>query len=232
MNAGRDVERLIAGWLDEEAAPRAPDRILDTARRSIHRTGQRRIVVAWREPMYMSPLRLAGIAAAFTVAMVGAAWFGRMTASSGVGGTPTESARPSAVASAEITIKDFRAARNEICARYAAELNPLKPQLDGIYDAATSATDRAAMISTLRRIADRADAMIGELQTVPVPGAVVADQTANISRLQDTTSLIRQELTRLAAGELAEAQALDLATDPLSRQVEAFENKYGLAACP
>ena len=231
MNAGRDVERLIAGWLEAEAVARAPDRILDGARQSISRTGQRRFVVAWREPMYVSPLRLAGMAAVFAVAVAGAAWFGRMTASSNVGG-PGVTPAPTPSAAAEVSLKEFRAARNEICNRYAAELNPLKPQLDGLYDPKLVASDRAAKIQTLTRIADRADAMIGELEVLAVPASVAADQQSDIIRLQDTVSLIRQELIRLAAGDLPGAQALDLATDPLSREVEAFESRYQLAGCP
>ena len=229
MNAGRDVERLIAGWLAEEAAPRAPDRVLDGARRSITRTGQRRIVVAWREPMYMSPLRLAGIAAALAVAMVGAAWFGRMTASPGVGGpvvTPTPSP------GAEVTLEAYRTARNEICDRYAAELNPLKPQMDGIYDAATPAADRTAKIQLLSHYADRNDAMIAELGALTPPNAIAAEHDATVVKGEDTGSLIRQAVTRATAGDLAEAIALDLATDPLSRAIEAYESKYRLHNCP
>jgi len=229
MNAGRDVERLIAGWLVEEAAARAPDRVLDEARRSISKTGQRRLFVAWREPMYVSPLRLAGMAAVFAVAVAGAAWFGRMSASPAVGGP---AATPTPTQTAEGTLEDFRTARNEICDRYAAELNPLKPQLDGLYDEATPAADRATMIQVLTRIADRADAMIGELRGLVPPASIEADQNTDLVKLQDTTSLIRQELTRLAAGDLVGAQALDLATDPLSREVEAFESRYRLHGCP
>ena len=72
MNAGRDVERLIAGWLSEEAPGRAPDRILDAAGRVIDRTNQRRFVVAWRLPT-MNPLaRLAAVAVVAVVAVGGA----------------------------------------------------------------------------------------------------------------------------------------------------------------
>jgi hypothetical protein len=236
MNAGRDVERLIAGWLEEEAEGRAPDRVLDGARRSIATTGQRRLVVAWREPMYVSPLRLAGLAAAFAVAIAGAAWFGRVTAPAGVGGEPTSTPAASVPApspeSSQAAMHDYRTTRNEICTRYADELNPLKEQITGLYDTATPAATRAAGIQTLSHIADRLDALIGELRTIPAPPAVAADHVAYLARFQDAVSLIRQELVQLAAGHLAEAQALDLATDPLSRQQEAFENKYGLAACP
>ena len=43
MNAGRDVERLIADWLAEEAAVRSPDRVLAEARRTVLTTPQRRL---------------------------------------------------------------------------------------------------------------------------------------------------------------------------------------------
>lgn len=63
MNAGPDVERLISGWLHEEAPGRAPDRILDAAGRTIDRTHQRRLGAAWRESM--SGMR--GLAAAAVI---------------------------------------------------------------------------------------------------------------------------------------------------------------------
>ena len=69
MNAGPDVERLIASWLVEEAPARAPDRILDAAGRVIDRTNQRRFVAAWRLPDMSSASRM--VAAAVIVMAVG-----------------------------------------------------------------------------------------------------------------------------------------------------------------
>jgi hypothetical protein len=93
MNAGPDVERLIAGWLVEEAPGRAPDRILEAAGRVIDRTRQRRFVVAWREDM--TGIRgLAAAAVLATVAIAGIVYFARP--SLGPGGPPSPS--PSALA--------------------------------------------------------------------------------------------------------------------------------------
>ena len=74
--------------------------------------------------------------------------------------------------------------------------------------------------------------MLAELSALAVPVQVAADQRSNLVKAEDGSSLIRQELIRLAAGDLVGAEALDLATDPLSRDSEAFESKYQLAACP
>ena len=72
MNAGRDVERLIAEWFVEEAVLRAPDRVLADAARSIDRTSQRRQRAVWRTiPMPVS-VRLA-TAIVFGVLVVGGA---------------------------------------------------------------------------------------------------------------------------------------------------------------
>jgi hypothetical protein len=104
MNAGPDVERLIAGWLAEEAPGRAPDRILDLAGRAIDRTRQRRFGVGWRESM----TRNRGLAAAALVGVVvlGSALYLVGLNPGGVGGpatapptSPNTSASPSATLS-------------------------------------------------------------------------------------------------------------------------------------
>lgn len=72
MNAGRDVERLIADWFVEEAVLRAPDRVLADASRAIDRTRQRRLRAVWRTNRMPVSLRLAA-AAVFGVLVVGGA---------------------------------------------------------------------------------------------------------------------------------------------------------------
>jgi hypothetical protein len=80
MNAGPDVERLIAGWLVEEAPGRAPDRILESVGRVIDRTNQRRfgaavrdLRVPWRPRTMMDRLAVAAMAA---VLLIGTVAFG------------------------------------------------------------------------------------------------------------------------------------------------------------
>ena len=96
MNAGRDVERLIADWFVEEAVLRAPDRVLDEAGRVVDRTKQRRFGAAWRAIPMSAPLRLAAAAAIGVVAIGGALlMLGRPSESIGAP-SPTPSATPSA----------------------------------------------------------------------------------------------------------------------------------------
>ena len=95
MNAGRDVERLIANWLIEEAVQGAPDRVLDVARDAISHTRQRRLVVAWGDEMNLTLARAAGIAAVVTVFVAGALWLGGRTSSIGPSApTPSPTAIP------------------------------------------------------------------------------------------------------------------------------------------
>jgi hypothetical protein len=103
MNAGPDVERLIAGWLVEEAPGRAPDRILESAGRVIDRTHQRRFGVAWRESM----TGIRGLAAAAVLgAIVVAGAYYLVGPSLGPSGQPTPSPSaqptPSAVPTPEM----------------------------------------------------------------------------------------------------------------------------------
>jgi hypothetical protein len=82
MNAGRDVQRLISGWLEEEAPTRAPDRILTSAAHVIDNTKQRR---AWRAPwrLPMNPaIRVAAIALVAIVAVAAAISLVRLPSSS------------------------------------------------------------------------------------------------------------------------------------------------------
>jgi hypothetical protein len=98
MNAGRDVERLIADWFTEEAVLRAPDRVLEETGRAIDHTTQRRFGAAWRIPHMSAPVRLAA-AVAIGVLLVGSTLlvFGRPNDSVGV--PPLTPSQPSASSS-------------------------------------------------------------------------------------------------------------------------------------
>ena len=100
MNAGRDVERLIADWLVEESPGRAPDRILATAAHTIDRTKQRPLAaerglrIPWRLRTMNSLTRLAAIAVVAVVAVGGAVYLLRQPVAQNVG---TSSAGPATV---------------------------------------------------------------------------------------------------------------------------------------
>jgi hypothetical protein len=232
MNAGRDVERLLTGWLVEEAAVRAPDRVLDSTRNRLNRTPQRRFIAGWREPMYITPLRLAGMAAVFAIAVLGAGYVGRVTApAGGVGGEPSPAPTASASGGAA-TIAAFRAARNAVCARYVPQADALKAQLAGMYEPSLPAAQRAAKVLALRQIADQGDAFVAELAALDVPPALAQDHAANLTNYRDILSLIRHELDVLATGDLVAAEAIDLATDPIARSIYLYEQHYSLDDCP
>jgi hypothetical protein len=73
MNAGRDVERLIANWLAEEAPGRAPDRVLAAAGTRIDRTNQRRyaalrdLPIPWRPKTMFERLAVAAVVAVVAI---------------------------------------------------------------------------------------------------------------------------------------------------------------------
>ena len=231
MNAGRDVEQLLSHWLVEEAEVRAPDRVLDAARRTIDRTVQRRWIAAWREPMTLSLSRLAAIAATLVLALAGAAWMGRSTAPVG-GDIPSSS--PSLTASptgAAVTIGTYRIARDQVCERYAAELNPLKETMTGIYDPKTSAAARATMLATMQHMRDRIAAMTDELEALAPPPDVAADHAQDIADYRSIVTLILEAVNAARAGDLSRAASMDLATDPFASRIASFESKYLLANC-
>jgi hypothetical protein len=234
MNAGRDVEPLISGWLSEEAPEHAPDRILTSAGRIIDRTRQRRPGAAWKEPTMTSTARLLGAAAVLIVAVAGAAWIGRSTA--GVGGpsstqssaSPAPTPTPSAPA---VTLESYRAARDAYCKPANTRLIALNAQGDKL-DPAGSAADRVAMISILQQIIALGDEEIAHLSALDAPPEMAADHAIDIVHHQDSVALLREMLTLLEAGKVTEANAVSDATQAMSSADEAFEAKYSLAGCP
>jgi hypothetical protein len=228
VNAGRDVERLIAGWLVEEAAPGAPDRVLESTRQVVRRTNQRRFAALWREPM-LTPARLAAMAAVLAIAVGAGFWIGRTTIVSGPG---APAASPTPAPTPEITVATYGAARNSVCAKYRAIVDPLKPVLDRLYEPALPAADRAAKAQTLADIGTQLDRMTDELEALAPPASAAVDHQTMVANYRQVVSLINQAVASIGAGNLVGAEALDLATDPLTRDIEAFESKYGLAACP
>ena len=231
MSAGRDVERLISDWLIDEARDRSRDRVLAVVRQAVERTPQRRFA-AWREPVYLSSFRLAAAAAVILVAVVGAGAVGRLSAPPAGGSQPTLVPTPAATEDPNAALVAYRGARNEICSDYAATLNPLKQELDGIHDPETSAADRSAKAGTLLTIVTELEAMVAELDGLEAPEAIADGHNAYVTRYQDMTLFIRDMLARVNAGDLEGAAAVDDAINVLNGPMLAFENDNSLDNCP
>ena len=183
--------------------------------------------------MYISPLRLAGMAAVLIVGVVGGALLGRVTAPSGAGG-PGATTDPSPAPSADAgpTEASYRAARNAICLRYSGQLEPMKEQFGRLYDEGLTAAERDAIAATLTTFVGSAEAMVRELGDLEPPTSLVAKHAANVTNYENMNRLIRQLLARLAVDDLAGAELFDLATNPINEQVLQYEAEVVLTNCP
>jgi hypothetical protein len=230
MNAGRDVEHLISSWLRDEAPERAPDRILDSAGRTVDRTKQRRVGAAWKEPTMTSSARLLAAAAVLIIAVAGAAWIGRSTA--GVGG-PSPSTSPTAATPTAtiVTLESYRAARDAYCTPANARLIALNQQGDKL-DPAASVTDRVAMIGVLQQIIALGADEVAHLAAIPAPAALADEHATDVVHHRDSGAVLSEALRLLQANKVTESNAVADATGPLSALEEAFEAKYELAGCP
>jgi hypothetical protein len=225
MNAGRDVEQLIANWLTEESPGRAPDRVLAGAATTIDHTKQRRLGVDWREPVTLSLRTLAAVAAVVVLALAGAAMVGRSTAVVGGPGPSSTSAIPGSSPTGA-ALAAFRAARNAICTPALARLKPLNDQL-GVKD--LPASEQAAVLDQIVNLGTETDDALATLQAPP---ELAAEQVADVTHHRDSILLIAQARDLLRANKIAEANALDDATGMLSHLEEEFAHKYALGDCP
>ena len=342
MNAGRDVERLIADWLVEESPGRAPDRILVAAAQSIDRTKQRPLAaernprIPWRLPTMNLFIRLAGAAIAVAivagaavlflrpVAQVGPStptiegtWEAQFTRQQmlttgivdageddpsnyghfilsfragrfsmvqldtptsvaggtyvvngatitlrsnigetfanipftvsatsltfGAGGPVTYRAVPwtrieSAVpvgSATGVTVASYKAARDAIC----VAARPARQAFDarigtGLYDPATTASDRASKLAALQELEAWAEKLVDQVDALPVPDSMAYDVGIAVAQSRGNLALIREEFPLIQAGKLSEAQSIDLSTDPIAAHIGQFESFYGLQDCP
>jgi len=229
MNAGRDVERLIADWLVEEAPIRSPDRILTIAGRDIDRTKQRRLGAAWREPMTVSMSRLLVAAAVVLVAIVGAGVLGRTTAT----GQPSASApaaSPSAAAGPAGDLEAYRTARAGICNPAMSVLQ--SADVAGLFDPGVSPERRTALNATAAQIANEIAKLPDQLAVLVVPPELETQHQADVSRQRDVAALFQLQVQLLGQRKLAEAQAVDTSANVINELRATFETRYLLAPCP
>jgi len=235
MSVGPDLERVIATWLAEEAPARAPDRILGAAARTIDRTRQRRFGARWREPMTVSPARLLAAAVVIVALAVGVGWVSRSSA--GVG-APTSTPAPDASvaatpdASAGPTLESYKRARDRVCTAASADVDALRLGFARIYDPELTAEERTQQVAALEGVAERMLSMIRELRAIDPPEELTDEHATDIARWESVAGLISETVSRVRRQQYAEGEAIDRSIDPISRRIEAFEARYGLAPCP
>lgn len=226
MNAGRDVERLIATWLVEESPGRAPDRILANAAGTIDRTRQRRFLAAWREPVSIGLRGFAAMAAVLILALIGAAWIGRSTAS--VGTQPSPAATP-----AGVTLAEYRAARDAICDAAWPQRQAFDARIgNGLTDPATPPSERATKLAALAEEMTFERNLANQVHGLAIPAALHTDEAVWWSTVDPAFAIIEQEIALIQQGKFSEADAVDQAIVPLSSAAEAYEAKYNLKPCP
>jgi len=232
VNAGRDVERLISTWLVEESPGRAPDRILANAAGTIDRTRQRRFLAAWREPVSIGLRGFAAMAAVLILAVAGAAWIGRSTASSGTAPNQTPTPSPASTA-AGVTLAEYRTARDAICDAAWPQRQSLDARIgDGLTDPATPAAERATKLAALADEITFERNLANQLHGLAIPAALHTDEAVWWSTVDPAFAMIEQEIALIQQGKFSEADAVDQAITPLSSAAEAYESKYDLKPCP
>lgn len=181
--------------------------------------------------MTLSPARLAAVLAIVLVAAVSVGWLGR---SSGVGApAATPSAAPTSPAStaSAVTLESYRAARDAICNPARAQAIALNGQLDALHPA-DSAADLATSVAVLEQITSLGPPVIDRLAALTPPPALTADHAADVTHHRDSLAIMLEGLSKLRAGQVAEANAIGDATNALSALEESYERENGLADCP
>ena len=220
MNAGRDVERLIATWLVEESPGRAPDRILANAAGTIDRTRQRRFLAAWREPVSIGLRGFAAMAAVVILALIGAAWIGRSTASVGTGPSQAPVTSPAATP-AGVTLAQYRVAFAAVCASLTLPPDP------------GPSPSPEELVAFLQATIAMGNDEVARFEALQAPPDIVTEHLANIQTLKDVLALLNHEIDLVEANKLDETHTVDEATGPLNSFRQQFAAKYGLSTdCP
>jgi hypothetical protein len=223
----RSLERAARSWL-EEGPTQAPDWAVDAA---LIRTQRTRQETSLQLPRRLSPMRpLFRVAPLALVAVVALALGLYSLRPGATGGQPTQpplataSAPPTATpAPTDTTLAAYRAARDAVCARLTASPIPDVPDW---------AADPSAAAAFLTAAIDRGNQEVTALAALSAPSTVEAEHLANIQTARDTVAVLDHERQLLLDGKVSDALAVDAATAPLNSSFQAFEAKYGLAACP
>ena len=182
--------------------------------------------------MTLSMRWLAFAAMLVVVAIVGAGWIGRSSATVGAQPTASPGATPQPTVHVP-TLAEYKAARDAICIAARPERAAYDARIGtGLTDPTTLAADRQAKLTAFIEFLQWAGALSDKLDNLEVPPAMVTDEAIYIARGRDVKQILDQEVALIEAGKFAEADAVDLTTNPINGGAESFESKYNLEPCP
>lgn len=228
-----DFDPRIADWLEADPDTAPPDlvRTVDGALPSI---AQRRALrLPWRTlPMH----RLAPVGAALvTVVVIGALAVTlnlRPSASDAAASAlPPAAASPSATPAAD-AMAAYRTARNAVCGAAMTAKAPLEARYNLLWADGITTAQRTDAIAALRAFVNLNDSTNLQLDALTPPPDLLHDHVVDVAQRSDLSTLIAYELSLIDAGKLADAEAVDLATNPISEQTTTFETHNSLDPCP
>ena len=222
----------IADWL--EADPdHAPPEVLRTVESALPSIPQRRVLrLPWRT-LPMNKLVPIGATILLLAALgAGAVAVGSRPATTSPTPAPTAPAAVEASAPPAVTALGYITSRNKVCKAAAVRAEPMKARVAPLYDETAKPAQKADAIAAVRENVALGDELAAELAALDAPPELAAEHAANVANNRDITILLRESLALHDAGKTAEALAVDLATDGIAAQMNAFEGRHGLTPCP
>ena len=222
----------IADWL--EADPNvAPPEVMRTVESAIPSIPQRRVLrLPWRNLPMNRPMLVFATLALLTVVGIGAVTVGSRPSTTTPTPAPTAPAAVEASAPPAVTVTAYTAGRDRICTAASVQAEPVKARLNLLYDADATGAQKADAIAALREYLTLATAYTADLAALEVPQDLLSEHAANVANFKDIHILIRESLALHDAGRTSDALAVDLATNGIAAQINAFERRLGLIPCP
>lgn len=222
----------IADWL--EADPdNAPPEVLRTVESALPSIPQRRVLrLPWRTLPMNRPILVLATVGLLAVLGIGAVTVGSRPSTTTPTPAPTAPAAVDASAPTRATVSGYTTGRDRICTAAVAQAEPVKARLDPLYNADATDAQKADAIAALREILALGTAFTAELAAIDVPPELLAEHSATVANYKDIFILIRESLALHDAGKTADALAVDLATNRIAAQINAFESRLGLTPCP
>jgi|GEM_PF-5636711 len=233
MSDDPSFERNARAWL-ELGPTDAPDRVVEAALLEIDQTSQERdLRVPWRLPIMSLATRSAAVAIVAVVALGAALVFFRPSpaGSGSPTATPGATAAPSATA-ASMTVAQFKFARDAICTQGVTAKTPLEVRYRKIFDKAASAAERADGIAALDAFISLSTQVTNQLAQLESPPSLVVAHAANVAQYRDIISILQHESELLHTGDLPAAEAVDITTNTVNKQISTWEAQYNFLDCP